>query len=151
MKSHITSTTGRLALIIALTVISIMPALAGEHPAYLRALSDLRAARWFIEHHPANNWKQSEDEAGAIKSIDAAINEIKRAAIDDGKNINEHVPVQEINERVGRLRKALEMLRKTRADVNKEEDNNFAKGLKMRALRHIDEAIGLTERAIQAK
>lgn len=139
-----------LIAVTALILVAAQPSKAAEHPAYLHALSDLRAARWLIEHRPGN-WKQTEDEVAAVKSIDAAINEIKRAAIDDGKDLRDHPPVQEVNERVGRLRKALELLRKTRGDVNKEEDNAFAQGLKLRALRHIDEAIGLTERAIANK
>ena len=134
----------------AILLLAALPSVAAEHPAYLRALSDLRAARWLIEHRPGN-WKQTVDEVEAVRAIDAAINEIKRAAIDDGKDLRDHPPVQEVNERVGRLRKALELLKKTRGDVNKEEDNNFAQGLKIRALRHIDEAIGLTERAINTK
>ena len=134
----------------AILLLAALPSVAAEHPAYLRALSDLRAARWLIEHRPGN-WKQTVDEVEAVRAIDAAINEIKRAAIDDGKDLRDHPPVQEVNERVGRLRKALELLKKTRGDVNKEEDNNFAQGLKIRALRHIDEAIGLTERAIATK
>src|SRR5260370_4858515 len=34
---------------------------AGDHPYYLHALSDLRAARWMIEHRPGN-WAQTVDE-----------------------------------------------------------------------------------------
>lgn len=145
------SKSGIFALIMTVCLFSAMPAMAGEHPAYLRALSDLRGARWCIDHRPASTWKQSADEAAAVRAIDAAIAEIKKASIDDGKPLAYHPPMDEINERVGRLRKALELLRHTRADVNKEEDNVFAKGLKARALQRIDEAIGLTERAIAAR
>ena len=35
--------------------------MAQEHPHYLHALSDLRAARWEIEHRPGN-WTLSIDE-----------------------------------------------------------------------------------------
>ena len=44
----------------------------GDHPYYLHALSDLRAARWMIEHRPGN-WKQTMDEVEALKHIDQAI------------------------------------------------------------------------------
>jgi len=117
-----------------------------DHPAYLHALSDLRAARWMIEHRPGN-WNTIEDEVSAVRKIDDAINEIKKAAIDDGKNINDHPKVDEINEHAGRLTKAVEFLRKARADIEKDEDNDFAKGLRKRAFYHIDEAIRLTEKA----
>jgi hypothetical protein len=53
-----------------------------HHPAYLHALSDLRTARWLIEHVPGN-WARTNVEVDAVRWIDNAINEIKRAAIDD--------------------------------------------------------------------
>ena len=120
------------------------------HPAYLRALSDLRAARWMLDHRPGN-WKQTEDEIGAVREIDKAIFELKQAAIDDGKDINFHPRVDERPDRPGRLHAAADYLRKARADVNEEEDNQFAKGLKHRALEHINMAVGSTERAIANK
>jgi hypothetical protein len=117
-----------------------------EHPAYLHALSNLRAARWMIEHH-SGNWNTTVDEFEAIKRIDKAISEIKKAAIDDGKNTKDHPKASEINEHAGRLTKALEYLRNAHADIEKEEDNEFAKGLRKKALDHINEAINLTEKA----
>jgi len=127
------------------TGMSVKP---GEHPAYLHALSDLRAARWMIEHRPGN-WQQTQDEIGAVKEIDKAINEIKKASIDDGKDLNEHPKVDERPNHADRLRDAASFLRKAREDVNQEEDNGFAKGLKKRALGYINDAIGSTERAIK--
>jgi len=120
-----------------------------DHPNYLHALSDLRAARWMLEHRPGN-WQQTNDEVNAVKQIDAAINEIKKAAIDDGKNINDHPPVDERPDHGGRLQAANDFLIKAREDVNKEEDNNFAKGLRNRAIQYINEALRLTNNAIHA-
>ena len=117
------------------------PAPAG-HPAYLHALTDLRAARGYLRR-PAKSvvkW----DENRAIREIDAAIKEIKIASIDDGKNIEDHPPVDDALVWGGRLQKALELVESARRDVNEEEDNNFAKGLKNRAIGHID----LASRAI---
>jgi hypothetical protein len=118
-----------------------------DHPHYLHALSDLRAARWMIEHRPGN-WQQTMDEVEAVKRIDEAINEIKKAAIDDGKDINDHVRMDEHPDHFGRLHDAVDFLKKAREDVNKDEDNGFAQGLQSRALKHINEAIRLTEKAI---
>src|ERR1039458_8913850 len=59
-----------------------------EHPSYLHALSDLRAARWLIEHRPETSWQKTMDEDEAVRQIDEAINKIKRAAIDDHKDID---------------------------------------------------------------
>ena len=120
-----------------------------EHPAYLHALSNLRAARWLIEHRPGN-WQQTADEMEAVKRIDRAIDEIKKAAIEDGKNLEDHPGVEDRHEHGGRLRLALDYLRKAHEDVNKEEDNDFAHGLKRRALEHIDGAKVAVERAINA-
>jgi hypothetical protein len=119
-----------------------------DHPHYLHALSDLRAARWMIEHKPGD-WQRTIDEVEAVKRIDQAIKEIKMASIDDGKNIEDHPKVDEHPDRPGRLHAAVDFLRKAREDVNMDEDNKFAEGLQSRALKHINEAIRLTEKAIR--
>jgi tetratricopeptide (TPR) repeat protein len=134
-----------LLLVVFATAISTGAIAQKEHPAYLHALSDLRAARWMLDHSPGD-WKKTEDEKAAVKKIDDAINEIKKAAIDDHKDLNDH-PKDEIKEHAGRLTKALEYEKKALADVEKDEDNDYAKGLKKRAREHIDEAVRLTEKA----
>lgn len=121
----------------------------GAHPYYLHALSDLRAARWMIEHRPGN-WVQTQDETEAVRRIDAAIGEIKKASIEDGKNLEDHEPVSEVPDRMGRLHKALDYLRKARQDISHDEDNAFAQGLQARAYGHIDGAIGAVKRAIHS-
>jgi hypothetical protein len=121
----------------------------GEHPYYLHALSDLRAARWMIEHRPGD-WQKTDDEVAAVKRIDKAINEIKKASIDDGKDINDHPKLDERPDHMGRLHEAVDFLKKASEDVNQEEDNAFADGLKDRSLKHISEAIRFTERAIHS-
>jgi hypothetical protein len=119
------------------------------HPYYLHALSDLRAARWMIEHRPGN-WQQTVDEVEAVKRIDAAISEIKKASIDDGKNLEDHPPVDEKPDHPGRLHAALDFLRKARQDVAHDEDNQFAQGLQARAFGHIDGAVTAVKKAIHA-
>ena len=119
----------------------------GKHPYYLHALADLRAARWMLEHRPGDAAVSGQEDVG-IAEIDAAIREIKRAAIDDGKDINDHPKVDVPADRPGHLHKALELLRKVRADVTREEDDPAVKGLRNRAIGHIDAAIHATERAI---
>jgi ribosomal protein S13 len=119
-----------------------------EHPAYLHALSDLRAARWLLEHVPGD-WVRVNDEINAVRKIDDAINEIKRASIDDGKNINDHPAVDEKPDRHGRLHDAADFLRKARADIDQEEDNGVIRGLRGRAAQHIDGAIRFVENAIR--
>ncbi len=121
--------------------------LPGRHPFYLHALSDLRAARWLIEHRPGDAAVSGQEDV-AIAEIDKAIGEIKRASIDDGKDLHDHPPVQGPNDRPGRLHKALELLHKVHNDVAREEDDPMTRGLRDRAVGHIDEAMHATEHAI---
>jgi hypothetical protein len=118
-----------------------------RHPAYLHALSDLRSARWMLEHRPGDAAVRAH-ESDAIGEIDRAIEELKRAAIDDGKNIHDHPAVDVPNDYRGRLRKAAELLQKVRTDTYREEDNPSARSLRDRALGHVDAALHATERAI---
>ncbi len=118
----------------------------GKHPAYLHALDDLRAARAHLERPASVTVKW--DEKVAIKEIDDAIKEIKDAAIDDGKNLADHPPVDAKMDWRGRLGRALELVQKAHQDVDQEEDNNFARGLKKRALQHIDLAAGFVKEGI---
>jgi hypothetical protein len=121
----------------------------GGHPAYLHALSDLRAARWLLEHTPGD-WRQGEDERFAAREINEAIREIKEAAIDDGKKVDERPMVDARNERGGHLRQAMDFLRKSRQDLEHEEDNNFARGLRNRSIKHIDDAMRGVEKAMHS-
>jgi hypothetical protein len=118
-----------------------------RHPAYLHALTDLHTARWMLNHRPggaAVNAHESE----AIGEIDRAIEELRRAAIDDGRNIHDHPPADAPADYRGRLHKAAELLRKVRSDTYREEDNPSALGLRDRALGHVDVALHATEAAI---
>lgn len=117
-----------------------------SHPAYLHALSDLRAARWLIEHRPGDA-AQTADEIESVRQIDAGIGEIKRAALDDGKNLSDHPPVDEHPDRPGRIHEAVQYLKKARADIATGEDSAaFANGLRDRAIGHIDGAIAAARR-----
>jgi hypothetical protein len=89
-----------------------------------------------------------EQEKKAIHEIDEAINEIKKASIDDGKDINDHAPVDAGLDWRGRLHRSLELVNKAHNDVAQEEDNAFAQGLQQRALEHIDKAHHHIEEAI---
>jgi hypothetical protein len=140
------------ARFVPLLIASLIPfaALAdvpGKHPYYLHSLSDLRAARWLIEHRPGDA-KVSADEDVAIARIDETINEIKHAAIDDGKDIHDHPPVDEKLDHKGRLHRADELLNKVHSDIAREEDDPLTRGLRNRAVHHLDEAIHATRKAI---
>ncbi len=119
----------------------------GKHPAYLHALTDLRAARAHLQVNDGGELRHEEKEA--IHAIDDAIAEIKRASIDDGKDLNDHPPVDAGLDHTGRLHRAKELLEKAHQDIAREEDNSFAQGLQQRAFGHIDKAIHETNDAIR--
>src|SRR5271163_2217774 len=118
----------------------------GQHPAYLHALSDLRTARAHLQRPGGGELKDQEKKA--IHEINDAIDEIKKASIDDGKDLNDHPPVDSHLDWPGRLHRALELLDKAHNDISREEDNRFAQGLQQRSLMHIDRAHHHVEEAI---
>jgi hypothetical protein len=136
---------------IGLAIAGLMPFVAnsqmlpGPHPGYLHSLTDLRAARWFLYHQPGDSAVAGEEDV-AITEIDAAINEIKRASIDDHKDLNDH-PHVDIKEHGSRLLKAIETLHKAHGDIDQEEDNPDVRELRHRALEHIDKAIHAADEA----
>ena len=120
----------------------------GRHPAYLHALTDLRHARAHLERQTRSG-RMDREEDHAIAEIDKAIAEIKHAAIDDGKNLNDHPPVDAHLGHKGRYHRALELLDKAHHDIAEKEDDDFAHGLRHRALEHIDEAHRIVEHLIE--
>ena len=143
-----------LALALSAAVLSAAPlgasaqALPGKHPAYLHALTDLRTARWLLEHQPGDV-KVYSDEDVAITEVDATINEIKHAAIDDGKDLHDH-PNVDVHEHGSRLLRSIESLKKARADIAGEEDNPDIHELRHRSIEHLDHAIRAAEHAHEA-
>ncbi len=114
------------------------PAQAGAHPAYLHALSDLRLARGLLL-----GWtnpllllvKQQ-----AVTEIEGAIGDITEAAISDGKNIDDHPPIDATLANRDRLIRSLELLNKAYSDIDQKETNPADAGLRSKALGHISKA-----------
>jgi hypothetical protein len=111
----------------------------GSHPAYLHALSDLRLMRAYLDKLTPNE-RVDEESQRAIAEIDAAIHEIRDAAIEDGKDLRDHEPIDARISPSNRFRKAREAGYAAMHDLDREEDNGFARGLKHRALDHINRA-----------
>jgi hypothetical protein len=109
----------------------------GPHPAYLHALSDLRMARAFLFDNWSYNRNYNQDKH-AIAEIDLAIAEIKKAAIDDGKNLNDHPIVDRRLSPRDRFNYADQLLMKAKRDLAHAEDVPAARGLRDRALQHIN-------------
>jgi hypothetical protein len=118
----------------------------GPHPAYLHALSDLRAAR----HYLHDNWAWApvkHDDDDAIHEIDAAISEIKHAAIDDGKGLTDPFPIDTQLSPHDRFRKANELLWSAHNDLSHAEDVPESRGLRDRAIMHVDRAHQVVDNA----
>ena len=138
-------------LVMMVAVVALPAALRadtpGPHPHYLHALSNLRAARANIERRGGDlhmRW----DEKKATAAIDLAIHEIKKAAIDDGKDLNDHPPVDANMAMPGRLHHAHDLLIEARDEVSKYESNGFAQGLQARVIKHVNEAIHEVDKGI---
>lgn len=120
----------------------------GPHPAYLHALADLRAAR----HYLADGWAwapvKHEDDL-AIQHIDAAINAIKVASIDDGKNVNDRFPIDGSLTPQNRFVKANELLYAAHQDLARAEDVPQSRGLRNRALHEVDAAHDTVDKAVR--
>lgn len=122
--------------------------MAQRHPGYLHALSDLRYARALLEQGEWGGVGPHRERA--LSEIDRAVEELRRAAVDDGKNPNEHPPVEAGWGPRDRLHRAQEALGRAREAISREEDNPAAREWRDRAYHHIDEARHAVHDAIEA-
>jgi hypothetical protein len=121
-----------------------MPAI---HPAYLHAISDLRYARALLYRE---DWRPvMHDQRAAVEEIDHAIGEAKNAAIDDGKNPNDHPPIDRGLGWEGRFRKAMELLNSAEHDLSEAETNGAAAGWRNAALANVQHAKGFVNKAMR--
>jgi len=120
---------------------------SGIHPRYLSALSDLRYARALL-------WRPDfrevmRDQRAAVEEIDRAIGEARRAAIDDGKNIDDHPPIDARMGWEGRFRKAMELLDHARGDLSFVETNMAAAPWRDAARANVEHARALVEKTMR--
>lgn len=146
MKFKLSATAALFAVLLPLAAHADLP---GDHPGYLHALTDLRDARWNLEHRPGNA-AVSAGEDVAIVEIDRAIDEVRHAARQDGKDLYEHPREDAKLNNAGRLHHAVELLEKAHSDLAREEDNPEAREFKHRAIEHLDRAIGGAKQALHA-
>jgi hypothetical protein len=118
------------------------------HPHYLSAIADMRYARALL-YRP--DWRDiMRDQRAAVDEIDHAIGEAKQAAIDDGKNPDDHPPIDRGLGWEGRFRKAMELLDSANRDLSFEEDNRNASAWRGAAMRHVQAAKDFVARAMRA-
>ena len=124
-----------------------MPA-AMPHPHYASAIASMRYARALL-FRP--DWRDvMRDQRAAVEEIDRAIADARNAAIDDGRNPNDHPPIEVRMGWEGRFRKAMELLDSARRDISMERDSGPSAGWQASALRNIDNARGYVDRAMRA-
>jgi hypothetical protein len=122
-----------------------------QHPAYLHAMSDLRQAYWLVQHRDSLDPVAKDEERYASRAIRAAYQNLKDAAIMDGKNIDDQPPADmNFGDRRGRLHHALDLLHDAYNEVAREEDDPAARGFKQRAIQNIDAAARATDAALHA-
>jgi hypothetical protein len=146
MKLKLSAAAALIAVFVPLAAHADLP---GDHPYYIHALSDLRDARWNLEHR-AGDAAVSANEDVAIVEIDRAIEEVKHAARADWKDTYEHPHEDAHLNHSGRLHHAVELLKKAHEDLAQEEDNPEARALKHRALEHVDHALDAARNALHA-
>ncbi|MGB7759778.1 MAG: hypothetical protein WBL61_08120 [Bryobacteraceae bacterium] len=140
----------KIPMILAVTAILIAVcglALAGRHPRYLHARTDLYTALLLLRVHDEPNVMRHVHQADW--EIDQAIREIDHAAVIDHRDLENNPPIDHSLDRPGRFHKSLELLRAARADIGREEDNPRAIGWRDAAYRHIDAAIEQIRRAVR--
>ena len=131
----------------AMSLSLLLPAAADaqKHPRYLRAYADLRAAQVLLRmpDDPAvtRHLKRCEDE------VEAAIQEIERAAALDGRDSRKPSPVDPNLERRGRFNRIRGLLETARADIAGETDTPAAARWRNLAFRRIDSALEALRRA----
>jgi hypothetical protein len=117
------------------------------HPRYAQAISDLRYARALL-FRP--DWGPvMHDQRAAVEEIDHAIAEAKRAEIDDGKNPDDHPPIDRALGWEGRFRKAMELLDSAERDLSSAESNGAAAGWRNASLQNVRAAKAFVAKAMR--
>jgi len=128
-------------------MVARMPPPPAVHPRYAQAISDLRYARALLFR---GDWRPvMRDQRAAVEEIDRAIGEARRAAIDDGKNPDDHPPIDRGFGWEGRFRKAMELLDSAERDLSFAESNGAAAGWRNAAIANVRAAKGFVAKAMR--
>ena len=130
-------TAATLAVAATVYVAAPTPARAQE-PHYLDALSELRTAREYIQSDHRERFEHERHHA--VDEINKAIDEIKHAAWDDGRQTKYAPPAQPDTDPWHPMREGVRWLDEARGNVSQGFDQAANAGLRERAIVHIDEA-----------
>lgn len=114
-------------------------------PEFVRALTDLHSARALLVGPQMESSRKFSDHA--VQQIDAAVGEIKQAAVDDKQNMNEHMSTDTRLAPHDRFRQAKELLGKAHEDIARSQDTPQLHDLRIKAMAHLDDAIRTVETA----
>jgi hypothetical protein len=137
MRSHNSLSAAALSLFAFLLFAPASPAHA-QMPAYLHAISDLRTAREYLQQDTRPQFEGIRHHA--IEEISRAIDDMKKAAVDDGKNPHHTPPPQSQGDPRAPIHSALRLLNEAYGDVARGQDAPQNTGLQRRSLEHIDKA-----------
>ncbi len=123
--------------------------IAGSHPHYLHARSDLRKVEKLLDVSYEHNVNQKLREAR--RQANDAIYDIDRASILDGKDLNDHPAIDVSLKDAGRLHEVLRLLYAAHRDLAYNESNASDFGWRDRAFKHIDHSINDVKEALRLK
>jgi len=136
---NIQSLTKAAFVLLALLLLASASQAHAQFPAYLHALSDLRSARAYLQMDMRHRGEFERQRA--IDQINKAIDDIKVAARDDGKNPWHTPPPQSGGSEEWPVHSAVRLLREARSDVDHGRDMPENRGLRERSAEHIDRAL----------
>jgi hypothetical protein len=116
-----------------------------QGPAYLHAISDLRSARVYLQWDSNNAPQRAAERQKAINEISKAIDEMKKAAFRDGKDVWQSPPPQSGGDPAAPFHTAVRLLREARSDVDHGYDLPENNGLRERSFKHINDALAHLE------
>ena len=122
----------------------------GPHPAYQHALSDLRAARRYLNEGIPSSIAVRKDADAATKHIDAAVAEIKQASIEEDKTLHDSYHVDANMTPKDRFHQANQLLQAAHSDLESAEDLPQAKQLRNHAISEVDYAHTIVDNAERA-
>jgi hypothetical protein len=108
-------------------------------PHYLHALSELRTARDYIQYD--RGAPHGELRHHAVDEINKAIDEVKHAAWDDGRNTKFAPPDRGVTQGWAPIHQATHWLMDAKGHVAEGVDNAQNAGLRERIIFHIDDAV----------
>lgn len=131
----------------AIVYVAAPTAARAQEPHYLEALSDLRTARDYIQSDHRHDFDHERHHA--VDEINKAIDEIKHAAWDDGKQTKYAPPPHPDTDPWHPMREGIRWIDGATDQIRNGVDRPENQGLRDRAMMHIREARGALATVIQ--